>query len=832
MTVTKKNQALVSVIILNWNGANDTLECVESVKKQTYKNLEIIVVDNGSQDNSVAVLEKIKGIQLIKNPANRGFTGGHIDGLQYAAGDYIFVLNNDAVVDNNYVTTAVKLLQDNPKTAVVGGRSYHWKTEKDKYNTESPFYSFQKINVVTGEGIFSSTDSGFAHKTSWVSGSAMVLRRSAIEKVGYFHEPMFAYYEESDLFARLLTNGFDIIYSPDLRIWHKLGASSSSYFQLFQLFKNRATFATRNFHGKDLIRFYRAYVSSGLRSVYHHYKKSGDDEAKVANKAFKDALSHSIATLPRHILSRRNITRSGDYPRYAQFLRSEQVGLSFVLDIRPDELFLDSSIEALRRMCFEHYDTEFLIVCKPEQVGHITKNVKRHFRNLPLRIVIDRGQSDSNPLNLAWLSASKEYVVITPNIPSLHCLNEAIEGAIQSRADAWTLKADGFVAKRKILAILGGLIHSDTRSSIDALLAFATHQHLSRRAGKEFLKTLPSATKTRVLAAIHEISDDKKINSRWHHILEKNYRLYQANNLLLFLALPGIPARLRVGRIRNTLVNAINADTKSLATELKHMNNDIVKLRHSGYNREARRSELLSKAVEGSARWKDTPVFIICRDRLSTLSKLIEWCESVGLRNIFLIDNDSIYPALIEYLSITPYQVIRTGKNIGHTVPWTEGVVKTLAYGKYYIVSDPDVIPDKDCPDDVVSNLYGIHQRYVDYEKVGLGLKTDDLPDHYALKNEVISWEEQFWKDSIEDGIYVAGVDTTFALYKPYTHNYALHPSLRTGRPYVASHLPWYVNSAKIDQEEAFYRLHASQDITSWNTDEILERYSKELQKS
>ena len=80
--------------------------------------------------------------------------------------------------------------------------------------------------------------------------------------------------------------------------------------------------------------------------------------------------------------------------------------------------------------------------------------------------------------------------------------------------------------------------------------------------------------------------------------------------------------------------------------------------------------------------------------------------------------------------------------------------------------------------------------------------------------------------------MYEAGVDTTFALYKPFTDYYMLHPSIRTGRPYTAKHLPWYIDSSKIDKEEAYYRMHASNDITSWNTDEILERYKKELEKN
>ncbi|MCW2763412.1 MAG: hypothetical protein JWR85_3613, partial [Marmoricola sp.] len=78
---------LVSIIILNWNKPLDTTVCIESIKKQTYKNIQTIVVDNGSIDDSVEILRKQKNIILIENEKNRGFTGGHIDGLKFADGE-------------------------------------------------------------------------------------------------------------------------------------------------------------------------------------------------------------------------------------------------------------------------------------------------------------------------------------------------------------------------------------------------------------------------------------------------------------------------------------------------------------------------------------------------------------------------------------------------------------------------------------------------------------------------------------------------------------------------------------------------------------------------
>jgi hypothetical protein len=149
----------------------------------------------------------------------------------------------------------------------------------------------------------------------------------------------------------------------------------------------------------------------------------------------------------------------------------------------------------------------------------------------------------------------------------------------------------------------------------------------------------------------------------------------------------------------------------------------------------------------------------------------------------------------------------------------------------FYIITDPDVIPVSYCPKDAIKHFLDLHMKYFHYQKVGFGLKIDDLPDHYNLKNTVIEWESQFWKTKLEDNVYEAGIDTTFALYKPFTYKYILNPSIRTGEPYVAQHMPWYTNPKSISEEEAFYRYRASHHITSWNTDEIKERYLKELSK-
>ena len=854
---TNTTNPLVSVVLLNWNHIEDTLVCLESLRKQTYSHFEIIVVDNGSVDHSKEILKDIPDIIFVDNPTNRGFTGGHIDGLKFAKGEFVFVLNNDAVVDSKYIQTAVEILQHNPQAAVVGGRSYKWDSEDEIFNDTGSFYAFQTINPISAEGIFSQTDAGFNHEVSWVSGSAMVIRKKVLKETGYFYDPIFAYYEETDLFARILAHNHTIIYSPFLKIWHKNGASSSSYFQLNQLFKNRFIFGLRNLTATELTKFIRSYTKTSLRGSYHHLlRRTNDEDSKTLNHAIFKALGRSSITWPRWLLSRNGVKiRDNNALTYMDKVKIEQTGISFVYDASSVDTLPNKIIDFITTIAFKHFESEFIIVCTPGQQKKIEKQLSHNsLEQFGTRLAINTSQSKTHPLNIGWLSAAKDFVWFVSNEyqPTQDCIVTACHKL--ANADELSMFAEitkpapknlhavyptqNMCIARSTLSLYGGL---DTQSTAQALanLYFFTkkssdislYEHLSNATPTQY--DISQDTIAKVKLVIHSYRDQKRKSTHYNKLLEKYYRLFQLNNLLTWFFIREISSRHKAARIRNTLLATIKLQRKNLAIELKHISNEVIKTKHSGFDQQEREEEIASKINEAlvDSRWKSTPVFIICRDRLSDLRQLVLWLEAAGMKNIILVDNDSAYPPLVEYLKETSYQVIETKKNIGHTVVWKEGMAKTLFPGQFYIVNDPDVIPDKNCPKDVVSYLYSLHKKYEAYQKVGLGLRIDDLPEKYALKAQVLDWEQQFWKTSLEVNVFDAAVDTTFALYKPYTDFYMLHPSIRTGKPYVAQHLAWYVNSEKINEEEAFYRLHASQDITSWNTNEVLERYKKEFKK-
>lgn len=214
------------------------------------------------------------------------------------------------------------------------------------------------------------------------------------------------------------------------------------------------------------------------------------------------------------------------------------------------------------------------------------------------------------------------------------------------------------------------------------------------------------------------------------------------------------------------------------------------------------------------------PIIIVVRDRLSALKQLLQWLEGVGQYNIWLCDNASTYPALLDFLSATPYNVVRNTRNLGHRAPWLSGLAAELGHDQPFIVSDPDVVPTNGCPHDVLTLFEHALQRHPEFDKVGFSLKIDDLPDHYANKAEVIAWETQFWTDKFSPRFYRAPIDTTFAMYRPGLGQQN-GKALRSAPPYEARHLPWYQNSASPTEEDRYYAEHADSLITNWNNQRI-----------
>lgn len=210
-----------------------------------------------------------------------------------------------------------------------------------------------------------------------------------------------------------------------------------------------------------------------------------------------------------------------------------------------------------------------------------------------------------------------------------------------------------------------------------------------------------------------------------------------------------------------------------------------------------------------------TPIIIINFNRLECLKKQIQWLKNAGYEDIYILDNASTYPPLIDFYKHTRLIVFRLNKNIGHTAYWRTHI-PLLFKNRRYVITDPDVIGTEDCPKGFIEYFNSLLDKYTQIDKVGFGLKIDDLPEHYPFKEKVINWESRFWADEIELDVYKAPIDTTFALYRANTKgDPAMMEALRTGGKYLCRHLPWYDNPVNSTDEDQYYLTQANSS-SSW----------------
>ncbi|WP_084640460.1 glycosyltransferase family 2 protein [Meiothermus rufus] len=210
----------VYILILNWNGWKDTIKCVESLKSLQYPKYEIIVLDNGSTNDSVIrIREAYPDVTLIEIGSNLGFAGGNNVGIRYAldkGADYIWLLNNDTVVDPNALTAMVDLAESDPKVGVVGSILYYM-NEPSRVQA----WGGGRVSLVFGY----SRHLMAAGEPHYITGASMLLRRDALIREGLLDERYFMYWEDADICFRLRRSGWKLAVAENSRVLHKESAS-------------------------------------------------------------------------------------------------------------------------------------------------------------------------------------------------------------------------------------------------------------------------------------------------------------------------------------------------------------------------------------------------------------------------------------------------------------------------------------------------------------------------------------------------------------------------------------------------------------------------------
>jgi hypothetical protein len=222
----------VYIIILNWNGCDDTIECIESLKKVDYPNFTVLVVDNASSDNSIDVIpRKYRDVAFIEVKKNLGFAGGNNIGIKYAldhGAEYILLLNNDTTVEPNFLTEMVKVAQSDTKIGIVGSKIYFY-SEPARI-----WFAGGKLNWLRTKGMhpdylkIDNKERPAEHpkKVDYITGCCLLIKKDVVKKIGLMSEDYFLYYEDVDWCLRARKAGWRIIFAPAAIIYHKQSQST------------------------------------------------------------------------------------------------------------------------------------------------------------------------------------------------------------------------------------------------------------------------------------------------------------------------------------------------------------------------------------------------------------------------------------------------------------------------------------------------------------------------------------------------------------------------------------------------------------------------------
>ena len=211
-------------VVVNWNGFADTIECLTSLRAQDYPNLGVVVVDNGSSNDSAALIQAAHPwVTFLQLPVNLGFPSGCNAGtrLAYQQGaDYIWLLNNDTVVPPTTASAIMRTALANPTAGAIGCVLYYMHEP-----TQVQAWGGGQINLTSAYVSHFHAPVSFAAPNTFFTGASLTFPRAICTNVGIFFEGFFMYCDDSDLCLRIHRAGYPLVMAADTAILHKEGGS-------------------------------------------------------------------------------------------------------------------------------------------------------------------------------------------------------------------------------------------------------------------------------------------------------------------------------------------------------------------------------------------------------------------------------------------------------------------------------------------------------------------------------------------------------------------------------------------------------------------------------
>ena len=296
-----------AIVVLSWNGRGDTLACLGSAREIAREDVRVICVDNGSDDGSAeAVRHEFPEVELIENGRNLGFAGGNNVGIRRAlelGADWVVLLNNDATLAADAIDGLERVASRRSNAGILGGKVLF---------AERPnqiWFAGQRFNARLG---YSGRPRGYARPdgkrydqvipVERTLGTLMAVSREAIEAVGLLDEELFAYVEDVEWCLRTRATGYEVLFVPGARAWHRVSASgggdSVSTHPLYYGARNTIVVCERHAplgRAGTLLRRLAVAVTFGLRAVTRRNRR---EALRAVRAGVRDALAGRLGMRP------------------------------------------------------------------------------------------------------------------------------------------------------------------------------------------------------------------------------------------------------------------------------------------------------------------------------------------------------------------------------------------------------------------------------------------------------------------------------------------------------------------------------------------------------
>jgi GT2 family glycosyltransferase len=268
------HEPLVSVVVVNYNGRQFLEDCFRSLTQQVYNNYEIILVDNGSKDDSISFMtEHYPDVRIVQLSSNTGFAGGTNAGIKEARGEYILTLNNDTIVDSHLLDEIVRPMQLDGHVGMCGAKMLF---PDGRINSTAICISRSGAAWDRGMGEPDKGQYDVAEEVFGACAGAALYRKTMLDVIGLFDEDFFLYMEDVDLAFRAQLSGWKCIYVPTARVIHVHGGTSDpgSDTSVYYGNRNLLWYTIKNFPKRTLLIFSFWIIGRNIAVIPYYFLKS------------------------------------------------------------------------------------------------------------------------------------------------------------------------------------------------------------------------------------------------------------------------------------------------------------------------------------------------------------------------------------------------------------------------------------------------------------------------------------------------------------------------------------------------------------------------------